>query len=104
MADNVIQLGQRQKKQTYQFDEVTTTGRTPWVDIGEYPTSCIHIYPGAGVEVSNLVHDTICEVVQANIAASTVVYLSKGARYVRVNWKTVTGGRGGAVWHGALQS
>ena len=89
---------------------MTTTGRTAWLDVGEYPTSCIHIYSGAGatisadVEVSNFPHDTICEVVQANIAASTVVALTKGARYVRVNWKTVTGGRGGAVWHGALQS
>lgn len=114
MANNVIELGQRQKKQTYQFAEVTDLGggtvRTPWLDIGEYPTSCIHLYlTGAStftadVEVSNV--PTVYEVAQADVNASTIVALAKGARYVRVHWKTLGGtpGRVGAVWHGALQS
>lgn len=108
--NNVIEIPQRQKRWTHTFDERTVTGRTQWLDIGEYPTSSIQLFKAetgatfsADVEISNVPVEIGYEVAAAAVSANTVTALTKGARYVRINWKAVSG-RVGAIWHGALQS
>lgn len=120
----VIPLNKREKVQSFELLALSTSaalvalqgGALPFttdiLDIGGYPLSSLGIYGDASmagltldVYVSNIpVIGSGEKVNAADITAAKVVAITQSPRYVWAIVKTLSAGRVGATWTGALQS